>query len=159
MMIKLGRYGKFLSCSNYPKCKNAKPLDKKDGNDKNGGHGGSSIDPELKRKLSGKKCDKCGESMEIKQGPYGEFLGCSGYPKCKNIQSIVKLTGVKCPTCKDGQLVERRTRKGGKIFYGCNKFPKCKFATWDKPTGKYCKKCNGLMVAKKDGDVCVECKK
>ncbi len=158
MMIKLGRYGKFLSCSNYPKCKNAKPLDKGDGNSTGGRPGNKPIDPELKQKLSGKKCEKCGSAMEIKQGPYGEFLGCSGYPNCRNIQAIVKFTGVKCPTCKDGQIVERRTRKGGKIFYGCNRFPKCKFATWDKPTGKHCKKCNGLMVAKKDGEACVDCK-
>lgn len=136
MIIKLGRYGKFLSCSGYPKCKNARPLAK------NGTNGVSTsgsntaddgIDEELRRKLSGKKCDKCGELMEIKRGPYGNFLGCSGYPKCKNIKPIVKFTGVKCPTCNDGQLVERHTRKGGRLFYGCNRFPKCKYATWEKP--------------------------
>lgn len=154
MVVKLGRFGKFLSCSNYPKCKNAKPIEN-----------GEDETPEekemekLEKKLAGKKCDKCGKEMEIKKGPYGDFLGCSGYPKCKNIQAIVKLTGVKCPKCKDGQLVERRTRKRGSIFYGCNKFPKCRFALWDKPTGKTCKKCGGLMVMKKDKEVCSECGK
>jgi len=125
MIVKLGRFGKFLSCSNYPECKNAKPLAGKAQE--------RQIDPELSKKLSGKKCDKCGKPMEIKTGRYGEFLGCSGYPKCKNIQPIVKLIGVKCPECKEGQLVERRTKKGGRLFYGCNRFPKCKYATWEKP--------------------------
>ncbi len=151
MIVKLGRFGKFLSCSNYPECKNAKPM-----------KGGQVVEktPEelaLEKKLSGKKCEKCGKPMEIKHGRFGEFLGCSGYPDCKNIQSIVKLTGVKCPECKEGQLIERRTRKGGKLFFGCNKFPKCKFATWDKPTGETCKKCGGLMVTKKDKEVCHSC--
>lgn len=126
MIFKLGRFGKFLSCSNYPECKNAKPVEDKNAEE-------PKIDEELKRKLAGKKCDKCGKPMEIKMGRFGEFLGCSGYPECKNIKPIIKLIGVKCPKCKDGQMVERRTRKGGRVFYGCNKFPKCKYATWKKP--------------------------
>jgi DNA topoisomerase-1 len=151
MIVKLGRFGKFLSCSNYPECKNAKPM--KDGQvvEK------TEEEKELERKLSGKKCDKCGEPMVIKRGRYGEFLGCSGYPKCKNIQSIVKPTGVKCPACGDGQIIERRARKTGKLFYGCNAFPKCKNATWDKPTGNLCKKCGQLMVTKKDEEICSKC--
>lgn len=129
MIVKLGRFGKFLSCSNYPECKNAKPLP---GSERKQPEK-TEADLELARKLAGKKCDKCGLPMEIKTGRYGEFLGCSGYPKCRNIQAIVKLIGVKCPECKEGQLVERRTKKGGRLFYGCNKFPKCKYATWEKP--------------------------
>lgn len=97
--------------------------------------------------------------MEIKVGRYGEFLGCSNYPDCKNIQPIIKFSGVKCPTCKEGQLVERRTRKGGKLFWGCNKYPKCKFATWDKPLKDKCKKCGGLMVEKGKNTKCVDCDK
>ena len=135
MMIKLGRYGKFLSCSNYPKCKNAKPLAKNEETNTP-----DPIDEELRQKFSRKKCEKCGKLMEIKRGPYGNFLGCSGYPECKNIKPIVKYTGVKCATCGDGQLVERRTRKGGRLFYGCNRFPKCKYATWEKPAGMDSKK-------------------
>jgi DNA topoisomerase-1 len=153
MIVKLGRFGKFLSCSNYPKCKNAKPMS-----------GGAVVEKteeqkELERKLSGKKCDKCGSPMEVKRGRFGEFLGCSAYPKCRNIQSIVKPTGVKCPECKDGQLIERHARKTGKVFYGCNRFPKCKFAMWDKPTGDVCKKCGSLMAEKKDKIVCSKCGK
>jgi len=80
------------------------------------------------------KCEKCGKALIIKHSRFGDFLACSGYPECKNIKPIVKKIGVKCP--KDGgELVERRTRRG-KIFYSCINYPKCDFATWQKPTGK-----------------------
>jgi DNA topoisomerase I len=153
MMIKLGRFGKFLSCSDYPECKNAKPLNEDPEKTKEF--------EELSKKLGGKKCTKCSEPMEVKRGRYGEFLGCTGYPKCKNMQSIVKFADVKCPKCEGGggQLIERRTRKGGKLFYGCNKFPKCKYALWDKPLDKKCKACKSIMVLKGEKEVCSECKK
>ncbi|MFC1811018.1 type I DNA topoisomerase, partial [Patescibacteria group bacterium] len=93
-------------------------------------------------------------------GKYGHFLGCTNYPKCKHIQPIIKFSGVKCPRCKKGQLVERHARKTGKGFYGCNNFPRCKFATWDKPLVDKCKDCEGMLVEKKDGEiVCNGCKK
>lgn len=149
MVIKLGRFGKFIACSNYPKCKNARPIE----NNKEK----SAEMRELEKKMAGKKCEKCGSEMLLKQGKYGTFLGCSSYPKCKNIQAIVKFTGVKCPKC-GGQMIERRTRRGGKIFYGCNKYPKCKFALWDKPTGEICKSCGGLIVEKGEKKLCGECK-
>jgi len=158
MVIKLGRFGKFLSCSDYPECKNAKPIEKKgeDGKEKEE----PKIDPELAKKLKDKKCEKCGSPMDIKIGKYGHFLGCSNYPDCKHIQPIIKFSGVKCPRCKKGQLVERHARKTGKAFYGCNVFPKCKFATWDKPLVDKCKDCEGMLVEKKDGEVvCTGCKK
>lgn len=160
MVIKLGRFGKFLSCSNYPTCKNARPLEGA------GAPGGEKVvTPEeqkaiddLKAKHADTKCEKCGKPMEVKVGRFGPFLGCSGYPDCKNIQSIVVSSGVKCPKCGEGDLVERHTRRGGKIFWGCNKFPKCKLATWNKPVGK-CEKCGGLKVDdKKSGEVkCMDC--
>lgn len=156
MVIKLGRFGKFLSCSNYPECKNAKPLEKKE----DGGHAEvekTEMEKELEKKLAGKKCDKCGNPMEVRHGKYGSFLGCSDYPKCKNIKPIIKFSGVKCPKCGKGQLVERRARRTGKVFYGCNQFPKCKFATWDKPVKEVCKKCGGLQVEKKDEIICLQC--
>ncbi|KKQ71326.1 MAG: topoisomerase I, DNA topoisomerase I protein [Candidatus Peregrinibacteria bacterium GW2011_GWC2_39_14] len=151
MVIKLGRFGKFLSCSDYPKCKNARPLE----------NGKESAElKETEKKLAGKKCDKCGAEMLVKQGRFGTFLGCSAYPKCKNIQSIVKFMDVKCPKC-GGQVIERHTKRG-KVFYGCNKYPKCKFATWDKPTGEMCKSCDSPIIEKegKDGvkKICSECK-
>lgn len=145
MVIKLGRFGKFMSCSNYPECKHARPI----GEDKEE----EKEMEELEKKFAGKKCPKCGEFMEVKKGRYGEFLGCSGYPKCKNMQSIVKFTGVKCPKCKEGQLIERRTRKAGKVFYGCNKYPKCKTAVWDKPVDKKCDMDDCIWVEKGDKEV------
>lgn len=149
MVIKLGRFGKFLSCSNYPECKNAKPLE---GQEKKESPADSEKVKELKAKFKDKKCEKCGKPMEIKTGRFGPFLGCSGYPDCKNIMSIVVFSGVKCPKCETGQLVERRTRKWGKIFWGCNKFPKCKMATWNKPV-KIEKSSGRLMVEDKEGKV------
>lgn len=131
MMIKFGRYGKFLSCTNFPECKNAKPLDEATG----------KVDEakekeleDLQKKLGGKKCPKCGKAMEVKSGRFGEYLACTDYPKCKTSETILKTIGIKCPECNKGDLVERHTRKGGKSFYGCNKYPKCKFAVWEKPT-------------------------
>jgi len=148
MVIKLGRFGKFLSCSNYPECKNAKPLE---GDTKEEQEESEELKA-LKKKFKDKKCDKCGEPMEVKKGPYGNFLGCSKYPDCKNITPIVVFSGVKCPKCKSGQLVERRTRRGGRIFWGCNKFPKCRMATWNKPVS-IDKKTGKLMVENKEGEV------
>ncbi len=133
MIVKLGRFGKFLSCSNYPECKNAKPME---GGGATGGPAVSSPEmDELKAKFAGKVCDKCGEAMEVKKGRFGYFLGCSGYPKCKNIQSIISPIGVKCPDC-GGDLVEKRTKKGGRLFFGCSKYPKCKHASWEDPRKK-----------------------
>lgn len=150
MVIKLGRFGKFFSCSDYPTCKNAKPLEEDPAEKK--------AMEELQKKLGGKKCSECSSPMEVKKGRYGEFLGCTGYPKCRNMQAIVKFSGVHCPDCKEGQLIERRTKKGGRLFWGCNKYPKCKFASWDKPLEGECKKCGGLRVEKKGEEVCVTCK-
>lgn len=157
MTIKLGRFGKFLSCSNYPECKNAKPMK---GSSGEGGASGlvseENMTPEqkkqvedYKKKFKDKKCDKCGELMDVKVGRFGPFLGCSKYPDCKNITPIIVFSGVKCPKCKEGQLVERRTRKAGKIFWGCNKFPKCYFASWDKPI-RIDEKSGMLVVLKKN---------
>lgn len=159
MIIRLGRYGKFLSCSDYPKCKNAKPLKRKESElammpeeEKK-----ASADlEELQKKFSHRKCDKCGAAMQVRNGKFGYFLGCSNYPKCEKIEPIIHFTGVKCPNCETGQLVERRVRRTGKAFYGCNKFPKCKTATWDKPVGN-CEKCQGIIVEKKGEKKCLNC--
>lgn len=149
MVIKLGRFGKFLSCSNYPECKNAKTLD---GEGKQSSPAEDKAVTELKEKLKDKKCEKCGNKMEVKVGRYGPFLGCSNYPDCKNIMPIVVFSGVKCPVCKSGSLIERHTKKGGRVFWGCNKFPKCKFATWYKPV-EIDKKSGELKVENKEGKV------
>ena len=149
MVIKLGRFGKFLSCSNYPTCKNAKPLHAVEKTPKQ---------IEMEKKLADKKCSKCGSPMVIKNGRFGSFLGCSNYPTCKNIESIVISTGVKCSACGEGELSVRRTRRGGRTFYGCTKYPKCKFATWEKPI-RNCEVCKkGVVVQTKEGvEKCLTC--
>lgn len=130
MMVKFGRFGKFLSCTNFPECKNAKPM----GDEAKKEEIPEEERKELEKKYADKKCPKCGKPMLLKSGRFGEYLACEDYPTCKSTESILKVIGVKCPECKQGDLVERHTKKGGKAFYGCNKFPKCKFAVWEKPT-------------------------
>ncbi|TES97305.1 type I DNA topoisomerase [Patescibacteria group bacterium] len=146
MVIKLGRFGKFLSCSGYPECKNAKPLPEQ-----------QKEEEKLQKEYADEKCEKCGAPMVLKRGRFGRFLGCSKYPDCKGIKPISKKTGVKCPKCKKGELVEKTTKKG-RTFYACDQYPKCDHAVWNKPVG-ICKKCEGVMVEKKEGPECVECGK
>jgi DNA topoisomerase-1 len=130
MQVKFGRYGKFLSCTNFPECKNAKPM----GEEAKKEEIPAEEMKELQKKFADKKCKKCGKEMVIKSGRFGEYLACVDYPTCKTTESILKSIGVKCPQCNEGELVERRTKRGGKPFYGCNRFPKCKFAVWEKPS-------------------------
>jgi len=136
MAIKLGRYGKFLACTGYPECKQARPLD---GN-------GEAPEPEV----TDQKCDECGKFMVIKQGRYGKFLGCSGYPECKGIQPLEKPkdTGIQCPECGKGTFLEKKSRRG-KIFYSCSKYPKCKKALWNKPIDKPCPECGAPYITEK----------
>ncbi len=110
-------------------------------------------------KTTGEMCPKCGKELIIRNGKFGEFTACSGYPECKYIKKDeVKVVEVcDCNLC-DGKIVEKKTRKG-KIFYGCNNYPKCKNAFWDKPTGEKCPKCNNLLVEKKDKNICPTCDK
>jgi DNA topoisomerase-1 len=101
----------------------------------------------------GEACEKCGKPMMIKHGRYGEFLACSGYPECKNTKSVNggngKSTGVKCPESGcDGELVERKSKRG-KVFYGCNNYPKCSYALWDKPVDKKCPECGEEFLVEK----------
>ncbi|MCX6764781.1 MAG: type I DNA topoisomerase [Candidatus Nealsonbacteria bacterium] len=96
-----------------------------------------------------KKCPKCGAPLIIRFGKFGKFLACSSFPKCKHTESLPSLKlGIKCPKCKSGEITEKRTKRK-KIFYGCNLFPKCDFALWNKPTGEICKKCGSLLVKTK----------
>ena len=99
-----------------------------------------------------KKCPKCGKPMVIKLGRFGKFYACSGFPECKYTEPIINSTGVVCPKCGQGEIVERKTRKG-KIFYSCSQYPKCDFALWDKPTGEKCPKCGSLLVQTKNNKV------
>jgi len=90
-------------------------------------------------------CDKCKKPMAVKHGRYGSFLGCTGYPDCKNIKQVVKTTGAKCTQCNKGGIVEKRSKKG-KTFYACDQYPECDYALWSKPTGEPCPQCKNLLV-------------
>lgn len=137
MVIKWGRKGQFIACSNYPKCKNTSNFT----SDENG-----KI-TQAETEKTDITCDKCGKPMVFKEGRFGRFLGCSGYPECKNTAAIS--LGVKCPE-KDcgGNLTEKRTRKG-KAFFGCSNYPKCKFATWDRPIPEACPACGSPFLVEK----------
>jgi DNA topoisomerase-1 len=101
-----------------------------------------------------KICPKCGAPLLIKLGRFGKFYACSAFPECKHTAALERPSlGVKCPKCEDGELVEKRTRKG-KIFYACNQYPKCDFALWDKPINEKCPKCDSLLKETKNGAKC-----
>ncbi len=135
MIVKWGRFGKFLACSNYPACKNTKPLDEE--------------------KLTGEQCPECGKELIIKRGRFGRFIACSDYPKCKFTKPLT--TGIKCPECGDGELVEKQTGKR-RLFWGCSNYPKCKFASWNKPVKQVCPSCgNHYMEQKRGSIVCPKC--
>lgn len=108
-------------------------------------------------KETGETCPNCGSALVVRKGKFGEFVACSNYPECKYIKKEEKVKTVicKCPKC-DGDIVEKKTRRG-KIFYGCDKYPKCDVALWDKPTGDTCPECGSLLVEKKDEIKCSNC--
>ncbi len=134
MVIKLAKNGKFLSCIKFPECEGARTMEGK----------------ELEGpKETGEKCPKCESPLVQREGKFGMFISCSTYPKCKFIkedeeEKKKKMTGVKCPNCKDGEVMERRGRFG--LFYSCSNYPNCKFAIKAKPTGKKCPDCKALMM-------------
>ncbi|MBU1487826.1 type I DNA topoisomerase [bacterium] len=140
MMVRVGRTGKFLGCSGFPKCKNTKPLEEGEG-------------IKVKEEKETKEiCPECKKPLIIREGRFGEFFSCSGYPKCKYSRSMG--TGIACPTegCQ-GELVKKRSKRG-RVFYSCNKYPACKFAVWDEPTKKKCPDCGSILVKKKDSLAC-----
>ncbi len=108
---------------------------------------------------TGESCPECGKPLVIRHGKFGKFTACSAYPECKYIKKeekkIVEICD--CPKCGH-KIIEKKTKKG-KVFYGCNNYPKCNYALWDKPTGEICKNCGGLIVEKKDKTYCPECEK
>ncbi|WEV60044.1 type I DNA topoisomerase [Streptococcaceae bacterium ESL0729] len=103
---------------------------------------------QIKDEPAGFDCDVCGHPMVIKLGKYGKFYACSNFPDCHNTKAIVKEIGVTCPLCKEGQVIERKTKKN-RLFYGCNRYPDCEFTSWDKPIGRDCPKCGHYLVEKK----------
>jgi DNA topoisomerase-1 len=145
--IKVGKNGHFLACSGYPDCSYSRDYTRDE-------KGNIQAIETSNDEVVDKSCDKCGSPMIIKRGRYGEFLACSAYPDCKSTQSLnsngaSNKIGVKCPQedC-DGEIVERKSKRG-KIFYGCSRFPKCEFATWDKPVARECPACGAKILLEK----------
>lgn len=148
MMIKWGRNGRFLSCTGYPKCKNAQPL--------------PGEQQQYQELAEGKFCSVCKAPMVVKSSKYGKFLGCSRYPECTNIMPIT--LGIKCPKCNEGEIVERKAQKSRKKFFGCSRYPDCDFISNSKPREQKCEMCgNNYLLekyTKKKGSYleCPECK-
>lgn len=109
-------------------------------------------DYKVKDKILDEKCPKCGHPLAEKHGRNGKFIGCTNFPACDFTKSIVKTTGVKCPKCKRGEIIEKVSKKG-KRFYACNNYPDCDYAIWDPPTGEICPECGNLLVHKKNRNV------
>jgi DNA topoisomerase-1 len=128
MVKKFGRNGPFLACPGYPECRNAKNLD---------GEAPTPVDG---------TCPKCGGALVMKTGRYGRFIACSTYPECRHTQAVP--IGVACPECGKGQLVEKRSKRG-KMFYGCDRYPECSYASWDKPVPMPCPVCEAPFVVEK----------
>ena len=144
LLVRTSRFGnQFLGCSGYPECKTilsinvATELDGVEDSNENA----QTVE---------EKCEKCQGDMVLKTGPYGKYIECVN---CKNRKKFVRSTGVKCPKCGEGDIIEKKS-KSGKIFFGCNRYPDCSFALWDEPTGNKCPECGELLLKKitKNGD-------
>jgi DNA topoisomerase-1 len=151
LIIRLGRYGKFLGCSGYPECRYIRSL---------AGKENGVVEQDA---AAGETCEKCGKPMVVKEGRYGKFLACSGYPACKSIKSLNKSvpTGIKCPECGEGDVIGKKTRRN-RIFYGCSRYPQCSFATWNKPVNEPCPQCGSPFLVEKESKrygVVVSCAK
>jgi DNA topoisomerase-1 len=122
MIIKVGRFGKYLACSNYPDCENIKSFKEM---------AAQSQEPEY----TGDTCEKCGARTVYREGKYGRFIGCEKFPDCDFIKNIT--LGIKCPKCQEGEVVERKSKRN-RLFYGCSRFPDCNFVSWYKPVDQAC---------------------
>ncbi|HSF99730.1 MAG TPA: type I DNA topoisomerase [Vicinamibacterales bacterium] len=135
MATRRGRFGPFLACTGYPECKTTRKII-------TGKQGVSAAKPD---QVLDEQCPNCGKNLVIKQGRFGEFTACTGYPSCKYVK--LKTTGVKCPK-DEGDIVERKSRRG-KVFYGCANYPKCDFTLWNKPIAEPCPKCGWTFLTEK----------
>jgi DNA topoisomerase-1 len=131
MVLKKGRFGTFLACTGYPDCKTTKQI------------GGTQKKPD---QPLDEKCPQCGNNLVLKSGRFGEFTACSNYPACRYVKQ--KTIGVKCPDCSEGEIIERRSKKG-KTFYGCNRYPDCTFVAWGKPVPEKCPECGSSYMVEK----------
>ena len=142
MVIKTGRFGRFVACTGYPQCKTTRQI--KADNPEAGADADAETD---------ETCEQCGKPMVLKTGRFGKFIACSNYPTCKNTHPMK--TGASCPQC-GGDLVERGSRRG--VFYGCSNYPECKYTNNRRPLPDPCPECEGLMVANRDGGTaCTVC--
>ena len=142
LQVKLGRYGKFIGCTNYPDCRYIRNMD-----------GTERAEPEL----LDEKCPECGRQLQARTGRYGPFVGCSGYPDCTYIKrDPPKSTGVTCPQCGKGELVEKRTRFG--MFYGCERYPECDLGVNHPPEKDHpCPECGSMLVRRPKTLRCWNC--
>lgn len=138
MVIKFGRNGRFLACPRYPECKNTGEYTTDEG--------GTVAPVEVIE--SDETCDTCGRRMIVKNGKHGRFLACPGYPECKSVKAFK--TGVKCPECKEGDLVERMSKRG-KMFFSCSRYPECKHVEWNRPVPQACPKCGNDYMLLREG--------
>ncbi len=151
MIVRTSKFGtQFLGCSGYPECKTVMSMNVLSEQQE---AEGEEAKPQ---EVCEEKCEKCGSDMIFKTGPYGKYMECTN-PECKHRKPYRKSTGVKCPKCGQGEIVERKSKRGT-IFYGCNKYPDCDFTLWNEPTGEECPDCGALLVKKqlKKGTV-IEC--
>ena len=132
MVLKRGRFGQFMACTGYPDCKTTRRLDQ-----------GKRV-PDVALEET---CPQCSRNLVLRHGRYGEFISCSGYPECKYIKQ--NFIGVKCPQCKDGELVEKKARRRGNTFYGCSNYPKCEFTSAHKPVAEPCPECGSPYLLEK----------
>lgn len=144
LVIKYGKKGKFIACSGYPECDYTRNVNttSQDVNQDN---------KEVIQIIEDRPCPKCNGQLIYKFGKYGKFIACKNYPKCNYKESLVKHknTGIKCPNCNTGDLVEKKNRYG-KIFYGCSEYPKCNYAIWNQPIQENCPKCNWPILTIKE---------
>jgi DNA topoisomerase-1 len=131
MVLKKGRFGTFYACSGYPDCKTTKQI------------GGAQKKADV---TLDEKCPQCGNNLVLKSGRFGEFTACSNYPGCKYVKQ--KTIGVKCPECTEGEIVERRSKRG-KTFFGCNRYPECDFVAWARPVNEKCPDCGNPYLVEK----------
>ncbi len=137
LSIRLGRRGRFVGCTAFPECDYTRNL----------GEDGESTEPEI---VEGRNCPDCESDLIIRHGRYGKFIGCSNYPKCKHIEPIEQPadTEVECPECKQGTILQRKSRYG-KIFFSCGRYPDCSYAIWNKPVARPCPDCDWPILTLK----------
>ena len=138
MVVKRGRFGMFLACTGYPECKTTRKIIQSK----------TGVTAAKADQILDEKCPNCGKNLVVKQGRFGEFTACTGYPECRYVKQ--ELTGVKCPK-DDGDIAVRKSRRG-KVFYGCVNYPKCDFTLWNRPIpAQNCPKCGWTFLTEPPG--------